>query len=453
MNSLATDNATFITTTGLAFTLLMGLLIIVLPRRFALMPVFALMCFMTMGERLMIGGLNFTMIRVLLLFGWTRLLCKKEIRSLRLNRIDILIILWVISSVVLHNVLWQDRKQFQNTLGVAYDALGTYFLFRLLLRGVDDVEHVLKTFVLFIAAVAVSMLAEKLTGRDIFAAFGGVNAITVVRAGVLRCQGPFEHPILAGTFGAVITPLFAFLWLQGNTRKVAALAILSSTTIVLTSGSSGPVLAYVCGILGLCMWPLRKHMRPIRWLIVLSLVIIHLAMKAPVWFVLAKITVFSASDGWHRAFLIDQAIVHFGDWWFCGIKETGSWGSHLDDITNQFIGQGVYGGMLTMILFIAIIVACFSNIGSAVRSLGKKFKEAQILLWSMGAALFAHVITFISVSYFDQNAVNWYLLLAMISTATSSVLSVRRAACIRSPQPQAQLGENSRLAGLSSLEI
>ncbi len=444
--NIVTDNATFITTTGLVFTLFMGLLIVVLPRRFALVPVFALMCLMTMGERLMIGGLNFTMIRILLLFGWTRLLFKKEIRSIRFNKIDVAIILWVISSMVLHNVLWQDGKEFQNTLGMAYDSLGMYFLFRFLLRDARDIVHALKIFAFFVALVAVSMLGEKLTGRDAFAAFGGVNAITVQRDGVLRCQGPFLHPILAGTFGAVVAPLFASLWRRRDTRKVAALAVLSSTTIVLTSGSSGPVLTYMCGMLALCLWPLRQYMRIIRWLIVSTLVVLHLAMKAPVWYVLAKVTVFSASDNWHRAFLINQAIVHFGDWWFCGTKETVSWGSHLDDVTNQFIGQGVYGGVLTMILFIAIIVVCFSNIGSAIRSLGARSKEVQFLLWSMGAALLAHVVTFISVSYFDQNAVNWSLLLAMISAATSSVLFARQTARLPSLQPQAPVGGEPRMA-------
>ena len=34
----------------------------------------------------------------------------------------------------------------------------------------------------------------------------------------------------------------------------------------------------------------------------------------------------------------------------------------------------------------------------------------------MGIMLFAHMVTFIAVTYFDQMIVFWYLLLAMIST-------------------------------------
>ena len=37
----------------------------------------------------------------------------------------------------------------------------------------------------------------------------------------------------------------------------------------------------------------------------------------------------------------------------------------------------------------------------------------------MGCALIVHVFSFISVSYFDQNFVNWYMLLAIIATVAS----------------------------------
>jgi hypothetical protein len=52
----------------MAFTIVMGLLVLILPRRYVLWPIMALICYMTMGMRLIVGGLNFTMIRVLLIF-------------------------------------------------------------------------------------------------------------------------------------------------------------------------------------------------------------------------------------------------------------------------------------------------------------------------------------------------------------------------------------------------
>jgi ABC-type Mn2+/Zn2+ transport system permease subunit len=59
------------------------------------------------------------------------------------------------------------------------------------------------------------------------------------------------------------------------------------------------------------------------------------------------------------------------------------------------------------------------------------------MLWAMGAALFAHAVTFISVSYFDQNFVNWYLLLAIIGTLTGPFLVLKRHEFLESVQPAA----------------
>jgi hypothetical protein len=39
------------------------------------------------------------------------------------------------------------------------------------------------------------------------------------------------------------------------------------------------------------------------------------------------------------------------------------------------------------------------------------------LLWSVGVSLFAHVVSFWGVAYFDQNIVNLFLTLAIIATA------------------------------------
>src|SRR5689334_21510117 len=87
-HTIITDGTTFINPLGLVFTLLMGALMCIVPRRYALVPVIALTCYMTMGMRVMVGGLNFTMIRILLLFGWARIIVRGEFRELRLNRMD-----------------------------------------------------------------------------------------------------------------------------------------------------------------------------------------------------------------------------------------------------------------------------------------------------------------------------------------------------------------------------
>jgi hypothetical protein len=46
----------------------------------------------------------------------------------------------------------------------------------------------------------------------------------------------------------------------------------------------------------------------------------------------------------------------------------------------------------------------------------------KFTVWGLGAALVSHCTNFISVSYFDQNVVNWFLLLAMVSSCGGVLL-------------------------------
>ena len=412
---------------GLLLTGLMGLLLVILPRRYALAPILILACFMSMGQAIVILDSHFTMIRILVFCGWIRLLVRGEIQRLSFNAVDKIVILWMLSGVVLHTLLWLTADEFINRLGMAYNAIGMYFLFRFLVRDFDDIKRVFKMAAVFIGPLAVAMILEKLSGQNMFAVWGDVDPVTAVRDGVLRCQGPFAHPILAGTFGATLVPFFLYLWGEGGQKKfLALLGVVSCGVITITSGSSGPVLAYVGAVAAFSMRPWREYLPIARRVFVGALIVLQLVMKAPVWFVIARIDIFSGSTGYHRAYLIDQAIAHLSEWWLLGTKSIDSWGQDQlhGDITNEYISQGVRGGLLTMVLFIAVIVVCFKIVGRL-----QAYKDLPIAdrrcAWALGAALFAHVLSYLSVSYFDQNLVTWYLLLAMISATVAASAAIR----------------------------
>jgi hypothetical protein len=163
-------------------------------------------------------------------------------------------------------------------------------------------------------------------------------------------------------------------------------------------------------------------------------------MKAPVWYLMAKMDIFGGSTGAHRAWLIDTAMKHLSEWWLLGIKDPGVWDSLLRDVTNQYLAEGFNGGFVTMLLFIYIIVLCFRGVGIAVRRMaGTESLAARRFVWAMGATLFAHVMNYLSISYFDQNGVLWYLELAMISTATAPYLLPRR-------RPSVSIGQQPAFA-------
>lgn len=417
---------------GIAFALLMGVLLVALPRRYAIIPILMLVSFMTMGTNIVVGGLNFTMLRLLLIFGWTRLIVRGELRGVKLNRIDSAIIAFVISSLITHTLLWMSYDAFKNKLGLAYNVIGFFFLFRYLIRDMKDAIRVVRIAAVLIVPLAAVMLIEKRTGHDLFAFLGGVPEMSPVRDGVIRCQGPFGHPILAGSFGATLLPLFVGLGAQKIklAKLTAAIGMIAGAIVIFCSGSSGPVLAGLAGIGGFCFWPFRNKMRLIRWGLVAAIVVLQLVMKPPFWFIIAKIDIFSGNTGWHRAHLIDIAYRNFFDWWLVGTHSVDNWDTGYDhnlDITNQYIAYGIDGGLITFSLFIAIIVRCFGGVGRSVRALSNQPQTSRLFVWALGAALFAHVVNYFSISYFDQNIITFYMLLAMISSLGDYAVSVRRA--------------------------
>lgn len=431
MHTFTTDGTNFITVTGLIFGLAMALCLLLVPKRFAVLPVFILVCYMTMGERILVLGLNFTMLRILLLFGWLRVLLRGEYHLTQFNTIDKVVIAWTIVRTVNYTLLWGTSAALINRLGYAYDILGAYFLFRFLVREPKDVSRAIRYLAIFVIPLALVMVVEKLTARNLFAVFGGVPFIPEMREGVVRCQGPFSHPILAGTFGATSFPLFVALWWQQRPGHLFALiGALSAAVITAMAGSSGPALACLAGIVGLCCWAIRSHMRAVRWAIVLLVVLLQVVMKAPVWFVMARFSLFSGSTGWFRGFLIDMAFRHLADWWLIGTQAAATWHPFLIDVTNQYIAEGFCGGALAMALFIAVLAVAFRSVGRSVRQ-AKVSYPSKRLAWALGAVLFAHAVTFISVTYFDQNFVMLYFLLA----AVSAVATVRPAPGLKEVEP------------------
>jgi len=400
----------------LVMGLVLGFLFIVLPRRYALVPLIIAACFIPIGGKLNIAGMNFSMLRLVIACGVVRIAARSEFRAMQWFRIDSLLILWVLVRVFAFVLLWQSSAALGNALGYAFDAVGLYLIGRVFLGDTDDVKRLVRMFAIALLPVALLMCVERLHGRDPFYVLGGVPEFPTIREGIIRCQGPFGHAILAGTFGAVWLPLFVGLWFQGGKdRMLAATGIVSATIITATSGSSGPIGSYIVGIVGLAMWSMRRHMRAVRWGVLGSTVTLHLIMHDPVWFVFARVDVLSGSTGWHRAYLIDRAIANFGDWWLVGCKDVAKWGVWAGDTTNQFIVEGVRGGIITLLLFVWIFVLGFSYVGLVLKASRRLPQKSQLFIWAIGTALFAHLVSYMAVSYFDQNIVNWYLVLAMVA--------------------------------------
>jgi hypothetical protein len=397
-------------------------LILMLPRKYAVIPFIFASLMIPLGQVVVIGGLHFMVFRILILAGWVRLVASgmlfpPQTAGFKLNSIDRAVMWWVLANSVAYILLYMDAAAVVNRMGFAYTAIGVYFLMRFLVRDWDDIDRVIKVFSITCMVVATFMFVEHGTERNVFAVFGGVPESVPFREGRLRAQGPFAHPIIAGTLGATLVPLFIGMWWAMKPKIFALIGVLAALVMTITSASATPVLALAVGIGALTLWPFRDQMRWFRWGLVITLVGLHMVMKAPVWALIARINVVGGSSGDHRYELVNRAILHFWDWWLVGAKDLESWGFLMHDTVNEYVSQAVTGGLLGLSLFIVILVRCFRSIGLA-RKANENNLELERSHWCLGACLFANVVAFFGHTYFDQTIVMWYALLAMISTGT-----------------------------------
>jgi hypothetical protein len=403
------------------------------------------------GQVLVSGGIHFPVYRILVIFGLVRLVTTKRASATGrfvggFNSIDRVFALCALLSSAAFSLHWMETQALIKSLGTLLDALGGYFVLRFLIQDRVDIERTMKTFALIAVVMAVCMINEKLRYQNIFGLLGGVAIVPAVRDGAIRSQGAFSVYVTAGAFGAILLPLFVWLWKSKESKVAAVFGILSSTVITITSNTSTGLLAYAAGIAALCLWPLRKHMRTLRWGLVIILVGLHLVMKAPVWALIARVDLTGSSSGYHRYMLVDNCIRHFNSWWFLGVKDYGTWGWEMDDLGNQYVAAAVTGGLATLILFIAIISRSFGKLGTARRCVNGD-REQEWRLWCLGAALFANVVAYFGITYFDQSQVAWYALLAVISA------SVVEAARSRVPQVHGAPAPTCQAEGATTWEM
>jgi len=86
------------------------------------------------------------------------------------------------------------------------------------------------------------------------------------------------------------------------------------------------------------------------------------------------------------------------------------------DAQNMYVSVGEAGGLAALVFYILVISRSFARIGEARKR--AKNKQQQWFLWFLGAALFANVVAFFGVNYFDQSRMAWFALISMISACT-----------------------------------
>lgn len=408
------------------------LLMLFLPRKYALVPLFLFLFLVPAGQQLHLFGVHLYCSRILSLFGlirvsWSKLFQPGHVLAGGFNVLDGVFVTWALYRALAGILQFMQSAAVVNQVGFLWDALGMYFLLRYLIQDQEDIERLFKVFAVVAVVIAAEMVNEHFTMRDWFGTLGGVSTQLEVRNGLIRAHGVFQHALIAGAFGAVLFPSFLWLWKGGKARILAIAGMVSSVTIVVTSSVSTPILAFAGGVAAICAWPVRDYLKYLRWAAVIGLVGLDLVMNAPVWFLIARIDVVGGSTSYHRAELIDLFVKHFSDWWLIGTHDNASWGWDMWDTANQYVNEGERAGLVVFLCFLALIWLSFRHLAKARNTEGVD-RKTQWFLWLLGSSLFAHCVAFFGVDYFDQSRVAWYAMLAMVTAATASILHAKTTA-------------------------
>ena len=416
---------------AVTFLLVNAIALMTLPRRWALLPLLMGACYMTNAQSIDVGPFHFTVLRVLLLLGIIRSKTRKEQLAgglIGMDRVMLIWAAWFLCSSIFHKPFGEALV---TRLGVCYNAMGIYFLIRTFCGGPEDLIQIIKIIAIILAPVALEMANEKLTSRDMFGYFGGVPVEILIRDDKLRAQGPFGHPILAGTVGGLCVPLMLGIWSQH--RRVATIGLIACIIMILASASSGPIMTAVFSIAAMILWRWRWIIRYMKIGAVIIYILCNIVMTRPAYYLLEKIDLTGSSAGYHRAAIIEAGIGHLGEWWLGGSDFTRHWmpygvsfsPNHVD-ITNHYLFYGVDGGFPLMFIFMCAVWLGFRYVAQTLQLRANAPIEEQYLIWSTGALLFGHACTMVSVAYFDQSVMFLYLSLAVIASIYAKSVNAAR---------------------------
>lgn len=415
------------------------------PRRWAPIPLLMGVIFITHGQAVNLGGIKLPVFRMLLGVGLLRVLFKGETVAGGINAIDKLmgaLCIWLLAASFFHEAGADAAGPVFITGKIAEIGL-CYYLVRVFCQDMDDFASLMGVIAILLVPIALEMIFEKLTAKNLFSkTFGGVVEAVVERDGKLRARGPFRHAILAGTVGAALVPIMIGLYRRDP--KAAKIGMIACLTMVATCASSGPILSLGFGLMAVCLWKFRQYMRLIRWCIPLGYLALELVMDRPAYFIIGELSM-GGSTGWHRSQLIHSSIQYFGDWWAVGTDYTRSWmptgvtfSDNHTDITNYFLAYGVMGGILAVILMIAMCWVAFKWVGEIIGRLPEGGDGDRFMFWCMGSSLFSHVATSISVAYYDQSVFFFWFSIATISSLHWMRFESEEAEASPQAEPQAE---------------
>jgi hypothetical protein len=394
------------------------LLILSQPRTKVLTPFFMALFSIPMGQVVVVAGVHFNVPEILILTVLARMAAFRGSSSEQrfaggFNAVDRAVTLWALLEFIMLALEWQEVQAVIKGMGDLVVNLGGYLAVRFLIPDREAVRRTIKVLAAICVIQGAFMISEQFTNQNLFTSWGANSP--AFRNGHIRSEGAMGT-LYGGTLAGVVIPLFFWLWTEKRSRMAACAGLAGATAMVFASHASTSWLAYGGALVGIGFWPLRKRMRLVRWGIVAVLVGLQLVMHGPVWSLIEKIDLTGGSSSYHRYMLVDNCIRHFSDWWLIGYKYYGDWGFDMWDLCNQFVAAALTGGLVTLVVYLAIYRRSFGAIGTARKHVAGDRRQ-EWLLWCLGSVLFATVVASFGINYMVHLTMFFSTLLVCISAA------------------------------------
>jgi hypothetical protein len=223
--------------------------------------------------------------------------------------------------------------------------------------------------------------------------------------------------MLFGLFWVGVLPYFMALALTSRQKLLYWAATSTVIFAVIATASSTPLASMLVVIILLPLFKYRQKGKQVLWLLFGLAVVLHFVMNGPIWGLLARIDLVAGSTGWYRYLLVDYAIKNFEQWALLGVKSTENWivpsYRALTDVCNQYVLEGVRGGIATLLLFVFVLCKAVKITWQSSMSISK---QQNWLAWSTCVAILGHCTAFWAMAYSGQIIMLLYLTFAIVGT-------------------------------------
>ena len=369
-------------------------------------------CVISVAQRFAVLTMDFHFVRAIGTLGLIRILVYGELRTLKPNVTDKLMVAFVAVPIVMI-ILREGVSGGVSRAGSSLDIFSMYWIGRSSLRTTKDLRMMMAALGVIGLPLSVFFIIEQTTGRNLFSIFGGVAEFTAIRDGKLRAQGSFCHPIIAGVFFASFFPIAVGV-IRTKIRGIASLlggwvTVGLSIMVILMCNSSTPVAGILIGLMAWATFRFRQYLKTWLYTILVLMILAHFGSANGVHnLIFTRIDFTGSSTGYHRYMLVDGLINNVSSWVLIGDSSPG-YNRSFRDITNMYVGSALAGGALALGLLFCIVYQAFKASLRGVRNATNR--EEIMMMYGMGCAYAAMAVSFTAVACYGEGLVPFYMLI------------------------------------------